>query len=146
MALVLTLDASVFVAAARRSEPGHAASRDLLSALRGAEIPLIEPALLPVEVASALARADGDPALARAYAEALLSLPLLTLLPLDERLARRALAIAAARRLRGADAVYVAAAAQYGARLVTLDEEQLRRASTDVAACPPATILKLLRT
>ena len=144
MALLLTLDASVFVAAGRPAEPGHASSLSLLQALREADVPLIEPALLPVEVAAALCRAEGDPALARAYAEAILALPRLTLLPLDERLARRALAVATAHHLRGADAVYVAAASQYGARLVTLDAEQLRRAPAAVAAATPDRMLKRL--
>ena len=39
--------------------------------------------------------------------------------------------------LRGADAVYVATAAQFGAELITLDEEQSQRGAKVVAACNP---------
>jgi len=48
-------------------------------------------------------------------------------------------------RLRGADAIYVTVAAQYGARLVTLDAEQLARAPAAVGACRPETAARLLR-
>ena len=61
-------------------------------------------------------------------------------------MARRALTIAAQCRLRGADAIYVTVAAQYGACLVTLDEEQLSRAPAHVAACKPDAVVGLLRT
>ena len=144
MATLFTLDASVFVAACRPREPGHTDSRALLQAVRQAETPLIEPAILPVEIAAALSRTGDDPASARDYAEAVMALPGLTLLSLDERLARRALALAATHKLRGADALYAAAAAQYGARLVSLDTEQLKRAPAAVAACAPGAALGVM--
>ena len=137
MALLLTLDASVFVAACHQREPGHAASRALLAGLRGTDTPLAEPAILPVEVAGALRRAGDDPELAREFASAILALPHLTLVPVDERLARRAIVVATDHRLRGADALYTTVAAHYGARLVTLDIEQLDRAPDTVVPVPP---------
>jgi predicted nucleic acid-binding protein len=146
MALLLTFDASVFVAACQRGEPGHGMSRALLDDMLHADTPLIEPAILPVEVAAALCRAGRDPGFAREFAEAILSLPHLTLLAVDERLARRAVALATQCRLRGADALYVTVASQYGARLVTLDAEQLKRAPATVLACKPDTAASLLRT
>jgi predicted nucleic acid-binding protein len=145
MALLLTLDASVFVAACRPQEPGHEASRALLAALREAETPLIEPAILPVEVAAALCRAGEDMALAQEYAEAILSLPHLTVAVVDDRLARRALALTTQCRSRGADALYVTVASQYGARLVTLDVEQLDRSPPLLLACKPDAAVHLLR-
>lgn len=145
MALLLTLDASVFVAACRPREPGHAASRMLLTALRERDVPLIEPAILPIEVAAALARTGDDVGLAQEFADAILALPLLTLVPVDLRLARRAISVAAAHLLRGADALYAAVAVHYGARLVTLDAEQFQRAPTSVAACKPDVAARLLR-
>ncbi len=145
MGLILTLDASVFVSACRRREPGYAASRMLLSGIRDAGTPLIEPAILPVEVGAALCRAGGDPALAKDFALAILALPYLTLADVDQRFARRAVVLAAECRLRGADALYAAVAAHYGARLVTLDGEQLRLAPASVYACKPDTAARLLR-
>jgi predicted nucleic acid-binding protein len=137
MAPLLTIDASVFVASVRPREPGHAACRALWGILRGADVPLIEPALLPIEVAAALGRTGGTRDSVAEFVDAILALPGLTLVPLAEGLARRAAALAAERRLRAADAVYVAVAQQYGARLVTLDGEQLARSPSDVRACRP---------
>lgn len=142
MALLLTLDASVFIAACRRSEPGHAASHTLLKWLRDQDIPLIEPAILPVETAAALARTGDDPVQATEFAEALLSLPLLTLVTIDDRHALRAVAAATQYRLRGADALYVATALHYGSQLITLDNEQLKRAPDEVHACKPDTAME----
>jgi predicted nucleic acid-binding protein len=144
VAVLLTVDASVFVASCHRDEPGHAASRALLSALRTTDIPLIEPMILPVEVAAALGRAGTEIALAREYALAILALPRLTLVPIDERLAHRAIAVALEHGLRGADALYATVAVHYGARLVTLDDEQLTRAPSLVAACTPGQAMTLL--
>jgi len=145
MALLLTLDASVFVAACHQAEPGYAASRTLLEELRMTAVPLIEPAILPVEVAAALSRTGHKPALAREFAEAILALPHLTIVAVDERFSRRAIAIATQHKLRGADALYVTVAAQYGAHLVTLDGEQLRRAPAIVGACNPEAATTLLK-
>ena len=144
MPTLLTLDASVFVAACRSQEPGFNAAMALLRAIRDADIPLIEPAILPVEVAAALSRTGDDAALAQEYAETLLALPYLTLLPVDERLARQAVEMAAVHGLRGADALYVTSAVRYGAKLVTLDKEQLRRSPDAVGACKPEAALRLL--
>lgn len=145
MALLLTLDASLFVAACRSREPGFAASRALLAAVRDSDIPLAEPAILPVETAAALRRAGHPVAAALEYATALLSLPRLTLVSVDERLAERAAQMAATCSLRAADALYVTVAALYGATLVSLDQEQLARAPETVQACTPEVALRRLR-
>jgi predicted nucleic acid-binding protein len=143
MTNVMTLDASVFVASCRPQEPGFHTARALLHVIRDAGTPLIEPAILPVEVAAALSRTGDDPTQALEYAETVMALPYLTLLAVDERLARHAAKMAAVHGLRGADALYVASAARYGARLVTLDKEQLRRSPDSVDACmPEATFAK----
>jgi predicted nucleic acid-binding protein len=145
MSVLFTIDASVFVASYRAQEIGSAISRDLLQLVREASVPLIEPAVLPVEIAAALAHAGEDSAWAIEFAESVMTFPYLSLQPLDERMARRAVAVAAQGRLRGADALYVTVAAQYGARLVTLDAEQLERAPATVGACNPEMAVRLLR-
>ena len=145
MALLLTLDASVFVAACQPHEPGYAASLALLKSMLETDAPLVEPAILPLEVGAALCRAGRDAAAALDYAEGIFTLPHLVLAGLDERWARRALALALECRLRGADALYVTVATQYGARLVTLDAEQLERAPAAVHACKPDAVVDLVR-
>lgn len=145
MALLLTLDASVFVAACRRHEPGYADSRALLALLHQMDTPMIEPAILSVEVAAALRRTGEDAAMAGDYAAAILALPRLIVASVDARLARRAVALALECRLRGADALYATVASQYGARLVTLDSEQLERSPAAVSACKPGVVAALLQ-
>jgi predicted nucleic acid-binding protein len=145
MAVLFTIDASVFVAACRPAEPGCSASRDLLRKVREASVPLIEPAILSVEIAASLARSGENPATAASYAESVSGLPYLTLVALDERFSRRAVSTATKHQLRGADALYVAVAAQYGAHLVTLDGEQLRRAPATLHACKPEAAVALLK-
>ena len=145
MTTLFAVDASVFVASCRPREPGHLASVDFMGALLDADVLLVEPAILPVEVGGALHRAGMDAESAREYAESLFEQPHLNLVATDERMARRSLAVAIQCRLRGADALYVAAAAQYGARLITLDGEQLERAPKAVRACKPDAAARLLR-
>jgi predicted nucleic acid-binding protein len=145
MGALLTIDASVFVASYRTQEPSCAISRELLRLVREADAPLIEPAILPVEIAAALTRVGENPAWASEYAESVMALPYLSLLPLDERMIQRALAVAVQCRLRGADALYIAVAIHYGAHLATLDREQLRRAPVTVHACKPEEATALLK-
>lgn len=143
--MLFTVDASVFVAACRPREPGHAASVGFMRALLAADAMLVEPVILPVEVGAALHRTGIEAESAREYSESLFEQPQLTLVTTDEHMARRSLALALQCRLRGADALYVAAAALYGARLVTLDDEQLARAPASLHACRPDTAARLLK-
>lgn len=147
MTTLFTVDASVFVASCRQHEPEHLASREFMRSLLDEDALLVEPAILPVEVGAALhrtGRAEESESV-REYAESLFEQPHLTLAATDERMARRALALSIQCRLRGADALYVAVAAQYGACLVTLDAEQLERAPASVRACKPDAATRLLK-
>lgn len=133
---LLTVDASVFVSAARRSEKGHAKSVTFLRWVRENRPRLFLPTLVLVEVAAALRRTGSDPELAYRYALSIGALPRVILISLDEAVARQAASHAAAHALRGADAVYLATATHYRAALVTLDHEQLKRGA---AICPTFT-------
>jgi len=137
-----TIDASVFVNAFLTHEDGHEESRALLHKLYDEGRPLLAPALLLPEVASALARGEDDSVLAQRFADTLLRLPLLTLIPLDSVLAQEAAGLAATYRLRGADAVYVAVARRFEATLVTRDREQRERSAPVVHALTPAEALQ----
>ena len=88
-----------------------------------------------------MARVFDDTDRAVALAAALRGLPNQTLVPLDESLADRAVALAATARLRGADAVYAAVAQQYGTTLITLDRQQLDRLPPLVSTALPADVL-----
>jgi predicted nucleic acid-binding protein len=129
-----TIDASVFVNAFNPHEDGHLQSLQILTTIQERGDPMIVPTLLLAEVASAVARACDDSAGAIRYAIATAALPHLTLVTLTPAMARQAAELAAAHRLRGADAVYLAVARRYGTTLVSRDEEQRTR-GVGVAPC-----------
>lgn len=60
---LLTIDASVFVSAARPSEIGHAESTAFLSWVRNTRPRLFLPTLVMAEVAAALSRTGSKPGL-----------------------------------------------------------------------------------
>ncbi|HUT37264.1 MAG TPA: PIN domain-containing protein [Planctomycetota bacterium] len=133
-----TVDASVFVAAAREVEPHHAESLAFLHELHLGALPVICPTLVLPESAAAIARRTGDDALADEVVDLVLSLSGLRLAVLDFPLAERAVELAKARRLRGADAICAAVADAAEATLVTLDSEMLARAAKAIPTMTPA--------
>ena len=139
---LLTIDSSVFVSAARRSEIGNAESTTFFAWVRESRPRLFLPTLLMAEVAAALSRTGTAAGLARQYALAIGQLPNTVLVALDEGLARQAAAFGAQYKLRGADSVFLASAALFAAELVTLDREQLQRGSSIVQTLSPANFLK----
>ncbi len=98
---------------------------------------VIAPALLLLEVAGAVARRTGEPRLARRAVDAVLRVPGLRLVPVDDVLARMAARLAGRLRVRGADAIYIAAAAALRLPLVTWDIERRDRAARLVEVLVP---------
>jgi predicted nucleic acid-binding protein len=139
-----TVDTSVHISALNPAESGSADSRVFLAHVQDQHIPLFSPTLLVVETAAAVARALDDTERAVALAAVLHDWPNQMLVPLDEALAERAANLAAAVRLRGADAVYAAVAQQYGTTLVTLDRQQLERLPPLVRTACPSDVLRTL--
>lgn len=139
-ASTFTLDASVLLNAFHPHEEGHAESRLCLARLEAAAVPIVVPNLLRVEVAAAVARGGGDAGRARRFAETLLRLPHLVVVPLDDRLAASAAGLAADHRLRGADAVYGAVAVRFGSALVSRDREQRERLAGVVRTYEPGEV------
>ena len=123
----LTVDASVFVNAFSPTEAGSDKSFEFITQLRNAGIPLVQPTLFLPEVVASIARRKNDTELALELARDLEEFSNLTLVSLDETIAKLAVEIAAKHRLRGSDAVYAAVALRFGTQLVTLDREQLER-------------------
>lgn len=137
-----TVDASVHISALNPSEADSVESQMFLERTCQQQALLICPTLLLVEVASAVARAVGDAKQAAELAAVLRQWPNQVLVPLDVALAERAAGLAATTRLRGADAVYAAVALEYGATLVTLDQQQLEKLSSVVKTARPADVLR----
>ncbi len=134
----MVVDASVWVSALVPEDPRHTDSRKWLEAqLRGGTL-LVAPVIMLAEVSGAIARRTGDTALGHRAVDVLLAVPTLRLTPIDDRLGSEAARLAAQLRLRGTDAVYVAAAALLGVPLVTWDIEQRERAQPVVKANEPS--------
>ena len=141
-AATFTVDASVFLTAFNPYEEGHEESKAVLARLEGNAIPIIVPNLLRVEAAGAVARGRGDAGLAQRFAAALLRLPHLVVIPLDDALAATAAQLAADHRLRGADAVYGAVALRFGSALVSRDGEQLTRLAAVIQTFHPRDVTR----
>jgi predicted nucleic acid-binding protein len=145
MPAIFTVDASVFLNAFNPFEAGHADSNRFLAYLQEQAIPIIVPSLVLPEVAAAISRGSGNIEWAREFASILERLPHLVLVPLDAVLARQAVDVAAAHRLRGSDAVYVAVALRFGSVLATLDREQHDRAAGALTTFYPTEALAEIR-
>lgn len=134
---MVTIDASVWVAADTADEDAHDDCAAFLLAVMNEGIAIHQPTLSVVEVSAAVARRTRDAQLAREAVDTMRSMPGLTLHDLDLALATRASDIAGASLLRGADAVYAAVASSVGSTLVTLDDELLTRSPTGVETVTP---------
>jgi predicted nucleic acid-binding protein len=135
------VDASVLVAAAFPNEPHHADAKALMQRLLAEQASLTLPAVALAEVAAAIARGVSDERLALQVVAAYAGRPDLQWAPVDVALGSAAAQAAARQRIRGCDAVYVALAQMQQAVLLTLDHQQLERATADIPARTPAQAL-----
>lgn len=131
----LTIDASVFVSAARPSEKLYPVSYGFLQKVKGEKI--FCPTLILAECGAAIARPTGDSALSKKLVALVRRFPGLTQIPLNRSLALRASEIAIENRLRGADAIYVAVAENLDAVLISWDEEMLQRGPASLVTMNP---------
>ncbi len=119
----VTLDASVWLAAAIPSEPDHESARAVVDHLVRRGEPLDQPTLFVVEVAGAVRRRSGSAQHAANAVAQITSLRTIRLHALVGPLAESAAGIAGVLGLCGADAVYLSTSVAAGATLVTLDHE-----------------------
>jgi predicted nucleic acid-binding protein len=131
------IDASVYIALVNAHEIEHASSWTWFEQAMRAEEPVVAPVILLAEVAAALSRGMGDPALAHRVAQQLARSEAIELIQITMAMAERAAEIAAEHRIRGCDAVYVALADQLSETLVTLDRQQLERGAALVTVRAP---------
>ncbi len=134
---MITIDASVLVAAGTPDDTASADATAFLAAAIAADLPAHQPTLTLVEVAAAIARRTGDADLALKAGQALLEMPGLVLHALDIDASADAAALAGRLHLRAADAVYAATALRHEATLVTLDDELRTRSRPAIDAVSP---------
>ncbi len=134
---MIVTDASVMVSALHPTDVHHQQSRAWLRQHLRAGNTLIAPLLLLSEVSGAVTRRSGDFALGQQALNRQIAFRQLRLVPLDAHLGVLAAQLAVQLRLRGADAVYVALAAQLRIPLVTWDGEQRERGGQIIDAREP---------
>lgn len=125
---MLTVDASVWVAAADPSDEFYAVSRDFLMGVARRRLRIYLPAYARIEIACALARRRRSAAAGQILANALVDSVSVVQVPLDTQFLAQALLSGTRAFLRGADALYVATAELNHARLVSWDGELVQRA------------------
>ena len=137
MSRAVTVDASVFVNAFSPMESGSDHSLEFITQLTQNGVPIIVPTLLLPEIAASIARKQGHAEMGIELADDIRILPNITLVNIDESLARLAAQTAAKYKLRGSDAIYAAVALRFGTQLVTLDREQLERLAPALPVSAP---------
>lgn len=135
----MVIDASVWVAAFLAGDAHHRDAVELLRRLVEEGITAVTPLLALAEVAGAIARQTDDSVLAETITGFLQAQSWIQFVPLIDDLAGLAATVAAQQRLRGADAIYVALAAQRTLSLATLDRE-MRDRSKHIATCVTPTV------
>lgn len=123
----VTVDASVWAAAADASDPHCDVGRAFFAEVAHRELRLVVPSIALVEVGCALARRSRDTLHARRLTQAMLAPDFVGYVAVDGPLLVRASELGTERFLQGANALYVAAAARTGSILVSWDGEHLAR-------------------
>ena len=124
----LTIDASVWIAAADVTDKFHQPSRDLLRKVVADGTAVIQPAFGRPEVACALARRLRDGTLAQLLTHSLMNRMVTSEVAMDTAFLIATESIGTSQFLRGADALYAAVAQQSQSPLISWDNEHLQRA------------------
>lgn len=134
---MIVIDASVWISYLVQQDVNHAATRPWLTKILMDRAPIAAPVLLLSEVGGAISRRLANVEAGSRAMGQLLAIPTLRLVSIDHASGIYAGRIAADYRLRGADSVYVAVAAQLGAPLVSWDKEHLTRVSDLITTFTP---------
>lgn len=136
----LAVDSSVWISALRAQEPRHAESLACVEGIARGLHEVSLPVSVPVEVASAVHRRTGDPALARRVGTDIAREPRVRIQVQGIEDLDRLLRLASISGLRGGDVLLLDVAVEAGAILVTLDEELLEGSRPFADAARPGEI------
>lgn len=134
---MLTIDVNVFIGASSPTEKAHTDSDLFLSRVRQDKLFLYCPTLLLPEIASGIIRPTGSVVVAQLTLRGVQNFPLMQWVELTQARAEAAVQVAENCRLRGADAVYVTVAQEFGTTLVTWDAEVLARGTGAASVLSP---------
>lgn len=135
---MLTVDASIWVAAEDEAEPLYQDCREFFMRALSGGLVFHQPFLCVIEVSTAIARKTRNAGLGMRAGQKVLTTFGLVLHTLCRDTCRDAARLGTQLFLKGADAVYVATAERTGSTLVTLDEELKKRAAAVLLAYTPA--------
>ncbi|MGB8217911.1 MAG: type II toxin-antitoxin system VapC family toxin [Candidatus Methanoperedens sp.] len=138
------IDASVFINAEIEGEESHEYSAKLMQNLRDKGITIIVPEIVLPEISSAISRGTDDPEKALKFIKELKQIPSIVFVPIDREVSDHASKLAAEYKLRGCDAIYVAVAFIFRAKLISLDKQQIERAVEYIEAATPQEEIKNL--
>lgn len=124
----LTIDSSVIISSLLKNEQRHNEALTIWEDVLKGKSFVINPFSVLVEVVSAIRRRTGMVSLARKVKEELMDTENLSFVILSDKSAIEASEIAARTGLRGMDALVVQVAREYGAELVSFDEEMIKKA------------------
>ena len=133
----VVVDTSVWVSSLLANDRNHVQASTWLNNHFMSNGLVVASLLLVVEAGAAVVRATQDTALAHNIVSQLQVLPAVRLAILDQQLIAEAANIAITYRIRGADSIYVALAAQLGLPLVTFDHEQLTLPTSIITTIRP---------
>jgi predicted nucleic acid-binding protein len=125
---MLTIDASVWVSAADRTDALSLPSRHFLTSALRRQLPIYLPSFAWLEIACALARRRQDAARGQQLANLILTSPYIVLVECDGALLAQAQLAGTQAYLRAADALYVATATMHSTALISWDQELIHRA------------------
>lgn len=131
------VDASVWVGRFLPNDAHHAPSYRWLQRQTDLGISIEMPIIALAEIAGAVARRERSSVAGTRAVSLLQRLPNTRLFLIDERLGQMSAGIAAALRLRGSDAIYVALAQRLNEPLVTWALEQLDRGKSATQTMTP---------
>jgi len=135
---MLSVDANVFVSASSLADVFHTESDGFLGRVRRSRLPLYCPTLILPETASGIIRPTGNTIATQVAVRSVETFPGMRFVTLTEMRAQTAANIALTCRLRGADAIYVAVAQEFGTTLITWDAEMLTRGAQAVTVMTPS--------
>lgn len=136
------IDASVIINSELDGEKFHEHSARLMVKIREKGITIIVPEIILPEISSAISRGTDDTEKPLESVEELKQIPNIVFIPIDRELTDNASRLAAEYRLRGCDAIYVAVASMFSARLISLDKQQSERAADYIEVATPLEELK----